>query len=143
MAQAAMEKEYDVDAKKYFQAVSNYESYPQFVEGMKSVKVDRKGPGHSIAQYDISIMSKDMTYTLDITDNAESLTIDWKLVESSFFKLNTGAWKIESKGAGKCKVSYSLDVEFTFSVPGLILRGLVKGMLPSMMNNFYNRAKTL
>ena len=84
-----------------------------------------------------------MTYTLDIEDNAERMTVDWKLVESSFFKVNNGSWKIESMGPGKCKVSYSLEVEFTFSVPGLILKGLVKSMLPSMMNGFHQRAKTL
>ena len=132
-----------MEAGKYFQAVSNYESYPEFVDGMKKVKVEHQSNGHFLAKYDISIMSKDMTYTLDIEDNAERMTVDWKLVESSFFKVNNGSWKIESMGPGKCKVSYSLEVEFTFSVPGLILKGLVKSMLPSMMNGFHQRAKTL
>ena len=143
MAQAEMEKTYDVDAGKYFLAVSNYAKYPEFVDGMKAVTVQTQSPGKHIANYSISMLSKDMTYDLELRDNAEQGTVNWSLLKSDFFKVNNGAWKIESAGPGKCKVHYSLEVEFNFSVPGFILKGLVKGTLPSMMNSFYERAKTL
>lgn len=142
MAQAEQVKEYDVDAAKYFQAVSQYENYPQFVDGMKSVKVERNG-GSIVGHYELSMMSKDMSYSLNLKEDAAAGEVNWTLAKSEFFKVNNGAWKIESTGAGKCRVKYSLEVEFNFSVPGFILKGIVKGTLPTMMNSFYERAKEL
>jgi coenzyme Q-binding protein COQ10 len=141
MAHAEMEKSYDVDAGKYFHAVSDYEKYPEFVEGIKKVTVERESNGKYLAHYELSMMGKDMSYTLEIEDNADNGTVNWKLLKSDFFKVNNGSWKIHDEGPGKCKVRYSLEVDFNFPVPGLILKGLVKGTLPSMMNSFYQRAK--
>jgi ribosome-associated toxin RatA of RatAB toxin-antitoxin module len=143
MAQAEQEKTYDVDATKYFQAVSQYEKYPEFVDGMKKVSVERNADGTVVGHYDLSMMSKDMSYVLNIKEDAKAGTVNWTLKQSDFFKINNGAWKIESIGPGQCKVSYSLDVEFNFSVPGFILKSLVKGTLPSMMKSFYERAQEL
>ncbi len=142
MAQAEQEKEYDVDAAKYFQAISQFEKYPEFVEGMKKVVVQRNGQ-EIIGHYELSMMSKDMSYDLKIKEDPAAGTVNWQLIKSDCFKTNTGAWKITSLGAGKCKVHYSLDVEFSFSVPGFILKGLIKSSLPTMMKSFYDRAKTL
>ena len=143
MAQAEQEKTYDVDASKFFQAVTQLEKYPEFVDGMKKVVVEKGANGETIGHYELSMMSKDMSYSLKIKEDAAAGTLDWTLLKSDFFKVNNGAWKIESLGAGKCKVTYSLDVEFNFSVPGFILKSLVKGTLPTMMKNFYDRAKEL
>jgi len=141
MAQAEQEKTYDVDAKKYFKAVSDYEHYPEFVDGMKSVKAERGADGDVTAHYELSMLSKDMSYDLKVHEDEAAGSVTWTLLKSDFFKVNNGAWKIESLGPDRCKVTYSLEVEFNFSVPGLILKGLVKGTLPSMMKSFYERAK--
>ena len=143
MAQAEQEKSYDVDAAKYFQAVSQYENYPQFVDGMKKVTAERNADGTVVGHYELSMMSKDMSYSLNIKEDAAAGKVNWTLKQSDFFKVNNGAWTITSEGPGKCKVHYSLDVEFNFSVPGFILKTLVKGTLPTMMNSFYERAKKL
>jgi len=143
MAQAENEKIYDVDAEKYFNVVADLEKYPEFVEGMKSVKMEKNSSGEIIAHYEFSMMKKDMSYTLNIKQDPTAGTLSWTLQKSEFFKVNNGAWKIESLGAGKCKVHYSLEVEFSFSVPSFMLKPMVKGTLPSMMDSFYQRAKKL
>ncbi len=143
MAQAENEKVYDVDAVKYFNAVSDLEKYPEFVDGMKKVKVEKSPAGEMIAHYKLSMMGKDMSYTLKINQDPAAGTLDWTLLKSEFFKVNNGAWKIEAQGPGKCKVHYSLEVEFTFSVPGFMLKPMIKGTLPTMMDSFYKRAKSL
>lgn len=140
MAQAEAEKVFDISAEKYFKAVSEYEKYPEYVEGMKKVTADRNGADIT-AHYELSMMSKDMSYSLKIKENKAAGTVTWSLLKSDFFKVNNGAWKIESLGANQCKVHYSLEVEFSFSVPGFLLKTMVKGTLPSMMNSFYERAK--
>jgi ribosome-associated toxin RatA of RatAB toxin-antitoxin module len=141
MAQAEQEKVYDVSAEKFFQAVAGYEKYPEFVDGMKKVKAERQADGSVLATYDFSMMSKDMSYTLRILENPAAGEVSWTLVKSDFFKVNNGAWRIQSTGPNSCKVRYSLEVDFSFSVPSFILKGVVKGTLPSMMNSFYERAR--
>jgi ribosome-associated toxin RatA of RatAB toxin-antitoxin module len=143
MAQAEQEKVFGVSAEKYFKAVADYEKYPEFVDGMKKVKAERGSDGALTVAYDLSMMSKDMSYTLKIAENSSKGEVSWSLVKSDFFKVNNGAWKIQALGPSQCRVRYSLEVEFSFSVPSFILKGIVKGSLPSMMNSFYERAKTL
>lgn len=140
MAQADMDKTYDVSAEKYFSAITEYEKYPDFVDGVKKVKIERKG-NQVKGDYELSMMGKDMSYTINITEDPVKKTIDWTLDKSSFFKVNKGAWKIESTGANSCKVNYSLEIELSFSVPSFLLKGGVKTSLPTMMNSFYERAK--
>ena len=140
MAQAESEKTYDISAEKYFKAVTDYESYPKHVDGMKKVKAERSG-NEITAHYELSMMSKDMSYSLKIKENPGAGEVSWTLLKSDFFKVNNGSWKIESTGPNSCRVKYSLEVEFTFSVPSLILKPMVKGTLPTMMNGFYEWAK--
>jgi ribosome-associated toxin RatA of RatAB toxin-antitoxin module len=143
MAQAESEKSYEVSAEKFFKAVSEYENYPKFVDGMKNVKAERNADATITAHYDLSMMSKDMSYTLKIKENPAQGEVNWTLVKSDFFKVNNGSWKITSTGPNSCKVRYALEVEFSFSVPSLILKGIVKGSLPTMMNSFFERARSL
>ena len=143
MGQAENEKNYDVSAEKYFKAVADYEKYPEFVEGMKKVRTERAADGSVIAHYDLSMMSKDMSYVLKIRENPAAGEVDWSLVRSDFFKVNNGSWRIQSTGPSSCRVKYALEVEFSFPVPGFILKGIVKSTLPTMMDSFYKRAKGL
>ncbi len=142
MAQAEMEKTFDVSAEKYFKSVSDYEKYPEHVEGMKNVRIERNGD-KILGHYDLSMMSKDMSYILNLKEDASKGEVSWTLNKSEFFKVNNGAWKITSTGPSSCKVHYSVEVEFNFPVPGFLLKGIVKSTLPSMMNSFYERAKKL
>lgn len=140
MAKADTTETLAVDAKKLFEVITRYEDYPKFVEGCSSVSVERKGPGHARATYHVSMM-KDVTYTLDHRENPEKGIIEWTLVDSDFFKANTGRWELKALGPDKTEAKYSIDVEFKIPVPGLILNRLVKGSLPSMIKSFEKRAK--
>ena len=141
MAQAESEKTYEVSAEKFFKAVADYEKYPEFVDGMKKVKAEKSPDGSTTAHYNLSMMSKDMSYTLKIHENQTAGEVNWSLLKSDFFKVNNGSWKITPTGPQSCKVRYAREVEFSFSVPSLILKGIVRGSLPTMMNSFYERAK--
>ncbi len=142
MAQAVHETVYDVDAELLLSAVMDYEKYPEFVDGMKKVHVERSG-NDVIVHYDLSMMGKEMNYSLRLIEEPEKGHLSWSLLKSEFFKVNNGDWLIESLGPGKCKARYLSEVEFTFPVPGFVLKPMVKGAVPKMMESFYQRAKKL
>jgi len=142
MAHAVHETTYDVDAAQLFSAVTDFEKYPEFVEGMKKVTVDRSG-SELMVHYDLSMMGKDMSYTLRLIEEPEKGHLSWSLFKSEFFKVNNGDWLIQSLGPGKCKARYFSEVDFTFPVPGFVLKPMVTKAVPKMMDSFYHRAKTL
>lgn len=139
MAQAEISEIVPVSKEKFFATITRYEDYPKYVDGVKSVKVERKGAGQARVTYYVSMM-KEVVYTLDHREDLEKGVIEWSLVESDTLKKNTGRWNIKSAGDGKTDVNYSLEVEFKIPVPGFILNRLVKGSLPSMLKNFVNQA---
>ena len=140
MASAEFNEVIEVDKDKLFTVITKYEEYPQFVDGVTSVHVERKGPGHARVKYHVSMM-KDVQYTLDLHEDSATGVVHWTLVESDFFKKNDGRWEIKHSAPGKTHVKYILDVEFKIPVPGLILNRLVKGSLPSMVKSLQKRAK--
>jgi ribosome-associated toxin RatA of RatAB toxin-antitoxin module len=140
MAQAEIKETLAVDFEKLFAAITRYEDYPKFVDGCKSVQVERKGPGKARVTYHVSLM-KDVTYTLDHEENAEKGEVRWSLVESAFLGKNTGLWELKKAGPGRTEARYSIDIDFKIPVPGFILKGLVKSNLPSMIKSFEKQAQ--
>lgn len=141
MAQAEFHEVLEVDTKRFFSVVTNYEEYPKFVDGCKSVNVTREGEGRVRVNYNVNVMSQDVNYTLDLHENSDTGSIVWSLVDSNLFKKNVGRWEIKPAGPGKTDVLYTLDIEFKITVPGFILNRLVKGSLPGMVKSFEKRAQ--
>lgn len=142
MAEASLERTLNVPFEKLFKVITDYESYPQFVDGVTGVKVLERASGKAKVQYSVSIM-KDFTYVLSLEEDASAGRVHWTLVESDFFKVNIGGWTLKDVGGGKTTARYDLNVEFRAPVPGFILKRLVSGSLPSMMDAFEKRAKAL
>ncbi len=144
MAQAEFREVLSVDSQKLLDVVIQYERYPEFVEGCRAVQI-LAAPGADLIRvsYQVSVMSQDVTYTLDHRHDLASGRVNWSLVESNFFKKNIGMWEVKSVGKGKSEVLYSIEVDFKVPVPGFILNRLVKGSLPGMVKSFEKRAVSL
>lgn len=140
MARGEIEKVLDIDKDKLFDVIVDYESYPEFVSGVKEVSLERLPNGKVRAHYFVS-MIKDITYTVELTENRDKGTVEWSLVEGSFFKRNDGGWQLTSQGDGQTLVKYWVDIDFAISVPGFILKKLVSSSLPSMIEEFEERAR--
>jgi ribosome-associated toxin RatA of RatAB toxin-antitoxin module len=139
MAQAEFHETMSVDRAKLFDVICRYEDYPTFVDGVRAVHVERKGPGQARATYEVSMM-KEIRYTLDHREDAAAGRLEWELVESDFFKHNRGRWELKDAGPGRTDVRYAVELEFKIPVPGFVLNRLVKGSLPSMVKSFVKRA---
>jgi len=140
MASGEIEKTLDIEMNDLFNVIADFESYPEFVKGVKEVKIQKINDKKSKGVYKVSFM-KDFTYTLDLTTDAEKGEVSWTLIESDFFKKSDGSWTLKKEGPGKTHVRYWVDVEFKIPVPGFILKGLVKGDLPKMIASFEAEAR--
>lgn len=140
MASAEIEKTLYVEPQRLFEAVIKYEEYPEFVDGVKRVEVKRDDGKPTVVKYYFSLF-KDFEYELEHFEDPEKGTVQWSLIESDLFNKNSGKWEITPAGEGLTQVKYSIDVDFKVPVPGFIVKRLVKGNLPGMIQSFEERAK--
>lgn len=135
MAKAERTEVFDVPVDKFYQAIIDYNSYPDFVDGMKAVEVS----GDQV-KYTLNLI-KEVTYTLKMKQ-IENKEVSWSLVSGDMMKVNNGKWTLKDIGNGKTEVTYSLEVELKGFLPGLgmIEKTLVSTNLPLNMKAFAKRA---
>jgi coenzyme Q-binding protein COQ10 len=141
MAQASLTKVLDVSKDKLVATIGRYEDYPQFVTGCQKVEVDRKSATEASVKYSVSMMGKNLWYSLDHVENAEAGTLTWKMTGSDLLKTNTGSWKLKDLGDGKTEVTYTIDIEFKIWIPGPVLKTLTATSLPLLISEYEKRAK--
>ncbi len=129
-----------VPAKKIYEVVADFASYPDFHPEVKKVEIHKKGK-HLSAGFEISVIKK-IRYTLNF-ELTPYKKIVWNLVEGDIFKNNHGYWLFEEEGKNKTKATYHIEVDFGFMVPSLITNKLVGHNLPAMMKKFKQRAESL
>ena len=140
MAGASSEIIINAPIATVYEAISDLESYPEFMDDVKDVSVKKKGKKLE-ANFKLSLI-KTFQYTLlfDLTPNKK---IEWSFVEGDIFKDNKGSWTFTAEGKDKTKAVYDIEVEFGIFVPGLITKKLIGSNLPSMMKKFKERAESL
>jgi ribosome-associated toxin RatA of RatAB toxin-antitoxin module len=142
MAKADLKKTLSVDSDAFFETITKYEEYPQFIDGLTQARVDRAETGLTVVHYKLNMMGKDLEYVLEHKADASSKKMEWTLIESDVFKKNSGFWHVKPSGNGKCEIEYEVEVEFKMMVPGFLLKRLVSGSLPAMIKSFEDRAKS-
>lgn len=141
MATASQTVVMNVGRDEIKSVIVDFESYPQFVEGVHSAKtLSTQSAGEKRVQYGVSLLGKEIHYTLDHKEEGD--TIRWNFVESNILKENSGSWTLKSLGPNKTEVRYEVTLEFKIYVPGMVLNGLVKSSLPKMLSSFEKKAQS-
>ncbi|MGE4233121.1 MAG: type II toxin-antitoxin system RatA family toxin [Bacteriovoracia bacterium] len=135
MAEASKTVEMKAKPEELWKVITDYESYPKFLDTVHQAKVLSRDGNTVRVQYSIELLGKEVTYILDHKEKANE-KMDWTLVESNILKANTGGWVIHPLSSGKIEVTYNLSLEFKIFVPNIVLGGLVKSTLPSMLSQF-------
>lgn len=140
MANVVRDKEMQVSIGSLYRAITEFESYPQFLPEVVAVKRESDSTeSHARITFEIEVVKK-FQYTLQF-DMQKPTEVKWKLVESNFFKGNSGIWLLKEVAPNKTQVHYELDVSFGFLVPGWISKKLTETSLPKMFENFEAQAK--
>jgi coenzyme Q-binding protein COQ10 len=143
MARAEKTEIFDVPLDKFYKAIVDYRSYPNFVEGMRSVEILNESPDGATVKFNLSLI-KDISYTIKLT-HKPNLEVSWSLVSGDLMKVNNGKWTLKDLGQVRTEVTYSLEVELKGFLPGLgmIEKTLVTTNLPMNMKAFAKRAASL
>ncbi|MGH2661805.1 MAG: SRPBCC family protein [Actinomycetota bacterium] len=116
--------EIDADPAEIMAVIADFESYPEWVDGIRSAEVRERGDGGrpSEVAYEFSAMGFSATYTLRYEYEAEDRGVRWTTAEASgAVKDITGSYELEPLN-GDTKVTYRLAVELGVPVPGFVKR---------------------
>jgi coenzyme Q-binding protein COQ10 len=143
MAVASRTEIFDVPADKFYKAVIDYRSYPQFVDGVESVNVSQESTEGATVTMNLNLIKK-ISYTIKLTHRPMT-EVSWSLVSGDLMKVNNGKWTIKDLGGARTEVTYSLEVELKGFLPGLgmIEKTLVSTNLPLTMKAFAKKAASL
>lgn len=144
MADAERVEKVSVSIKSLYETVKDFASYPQFVTGVKRTQfLESKAEGLKKVLFDLE-MIKPISYIINVRefyDEQKGLaSVSWELESSDFITKNNGGWQFKALSANETEVTYRLDVEFRFPVPGFILKNLIKTTLPQTIKEFSQRA---
>ena len=132
---------FEVDINKFYDVLMDYESYPEFVDGVNEIEVLERSETGAKVRYSLNVV-KTFTYTLNLVHERPN-KVTWSFESGDIFKVNNGSWTLKDLGDGKTEVKYDLELEFKLMVPKMILNKLVAKNLPAMMKQYFNRAKNL
>lgn len=141
MAEAQHTEVFNCTPKEFFQLVTDYEKYPEFLSDVKSCKILKSEPGAKLVEYKVSVI-KAISYQLQ-TKEVEPTLVSWNFVGGEVFKSMSGSWTIEDVPGGKCKCTYAVEGTFKIFVPGPVASTLLNVNLPAMMAAYHKRIKAV
>lgn len=140
MAQASTQETWNVSAEKAYAVITDYNSYPEFVDGVSSVEVLEQNESGARVKFSLNLIKK-FSYILKLTHEPNS-KVSWTFESGDIFKQNDGSWVFTDNGDGTTKVDYSLEVDVKGFVPKSIVNGLTSKNLPAMMKSYEKRAQS-
>lgn len=131
-----------VPPEKFFEVITDYAKYGEFLPEVKGIKVDAgHGPVREVT-YTVDITAKVITYTLKHTAEKPA-KMTWTMIKGEMMKGNDGSWTLKPAANGGTEATYAIDLKLSSLVPGFIEKLLAEQSLPGLLANFKARAEKL
>jgi len=140
MADAKTTELFNCSIQEFYNIISDYEKYSEFLSEVKSCKVLRTESSRKLVEYTVTVV-KDFKYRLWMTEEPPN-KVSWVLESGDLFKVSNGYWELQDE-AGKTRATYYVDAKFNMFVPGPIAKALVNVNLPNMVSSYHKRVKEL
>lgn len=143
MAKATKTEVYDISIDKLYEVITDYASYPDYVDGVSAIDVLSEDETSAQVEYCLNLIKK-FKYIINMKQTRPT-NVSWSFDSGDIFKLNEGSWELEDLGDEGTRVTYSLEITIKGFMPGskMIIDKLTKTNLPVMMKSIYERAKGL
>jgi ribosome-associated toxin RatA of RatAB toxin-antitoxin module len=137
-----------VPAEKFFEVISDYAHYPEFVPSVKGIRViGSNAPGTKDVEYEVDIGLKKIKYVLRHTEDKPRKN-SWTLVSGEMMKISNGSWELSADG-NQTRAKYTIEIQI--SKPALIPQSVVdkitdeltKSQLPKTLDAFKARAERM
>ena len=142
MAQAQHRQVVPVPLNNLYETILDFNSYPRFASGVKKCEITGQEGDRTIVRMEVEMMKR-IEYSIAAKgeNSGEKAKISWVLKEGDFFQQNNGLWELTRVDDHSTAVLYSLDLDFSVSVPSFILKSLIKTTLPKAVDEFAAETK--
>ncbi len=135
--------EIDASPEELFAIVTDLESYPDWVDGMKDVDVlgtdDNDLPLRSTMTLDVTIRT--VTYTLSYEYDYPT-SVAWTSEEGGDIKRIDGSYTFEQAAEDEpTTVTYELTIDPGFPVPGFMIRKAQKAIMNAALKGLKSQAE--
>lgn len=140
MAQGQISELFSCTPEQLFKIITDYESYPEFLQEVKKCQVLKTDGDRKIVEYTVSVL-KSFKYQMAMTEKPSDSVV-WEFVSGDLFKTSSGSWSIVEEN-GKARATYKVEATFNMFVPGPIEKALLNVNLPNMVSAYQKRIQTL
>lgn len=141
MASAEATEVFNCTKEEFFNIISDYEKYPEFLAEVDKCEVVQNNGDQKLVEYSVSLI-KSFKYKLKMQESRPH-HIEWELDSGDIFKVSNGSWTLEEVEGDKVKAHYQVEAKFKGFVPGPVAKGLVSVNLPNMMKSYHKRVKEI
>jgi coenzyme Q-binding protein COQ10 len=145
MAEAVRTIEVGVSPERFYQVITDFEHYPEFLQvvGLKAIRVLSRSPSEADVEHEVKLLGKGVKYTLRYVLEPDR-RLGWSLVTGDLMSANDGAWTLEPVDGGqRTRATYRLAMKVGRLVPASIVTALAATQLPAMLEAFKRRAEAL
>lgn len=140
MAGASTNETFPCTREQFFNLITDFEKYPEFLSEVKSCKVIEAKGNKKLVEFQVNVI-KTFSYRLSMTlDSPQKLS--WVLDSGDLFKTSIGSWELKEVG-GQTQATYAVEATFKIFVPGPVAKALVNVNLPNMMRAYKDRVKKI
>ena len=125
--------------EEVFGVISDFESYPDFLNEIVAAKVVKKGKSNAEVDFTAQIVSR-INYTLDMRLSPPG-RIDWSLVKGDFMEGNDGSWALSKLEPNLTDATFSVEMRFPMWVPKSFAENTLKSGLPKMLRGVKQEAE--
>lgn len=124
--------------------IADFEAYPDWTGAVKKVEVTDPGDGERAKRVRFSMdagLVKD-TYELEYDWADDGLSVSWDLVSGQMQKAQHGSYTLAPNGPGKTEVTYSLSVQLTVPLIGVLRRKAERTIMDTALKELRKRAES-
>jgi ribosome-associated toxin RatA of RatAB toxin-antitoxin module len=139
MPEATRTETWDAPIEKIYEVITNYENYPDFVDGCSGVNVLEFSEEGARVEFSLNLIKK-FKYILTLKHEKPN-KIRWEFESGDIFKMNNGSWNLTDLGNGKTEVRYGLEVAVKGFAPKSLVNTLTTKNLPVMLASYHKQCK--
>lgn len=135
----------DAPASEVMDVIADFESYPSWATGVRTVEVVEAGADPARARsvffaLDVSPIKDEYTLTYEWNGDRE---VTWSLLEGKMLKALDGAYVLTDLGDGRTEVTYRLALDVAIPLIGMLKRKGEKILIDTALKGLKKRVESL
>ncbi|WP_110181636.1 SRPBCC family protein [Nocardioides solisilvae] len=134
----------DAEPRAVMDVIADFEAYPAWAKGVRTVEVVDPGTGDRADQvfFSLDVSPIKDEYTLAYEWDGDR-AVTWTLVEGKMLRALDGAYLLKERGDGSTEVTYRLALDVSIPVIGMLKRKGEKILIDAALKGLKKRVESL